>query len=75
MHAETDKYRPIWDGRYLNQYIHVPGVKYETLRDVSLMYEEDMRSISFDLKSGYHAVSLAEECRHYFGFTIDNEYF
>lgn len=42
MHAEADKYRPIWDGRFINKYINVPGVKYETLRDVGLMYEEGM---------------------------------
>lgn len=68
MHAESDKYRPIWDGRFINKFINVPGVKYETLRDVGLMYEEDMQSIAFDLKSGYHAVSLAEESRKYFCF-------
>ncbi len=34
--------RPIWDGRFVNKFIHVPGVKYETLRDLSLMYESDM---------------------------------
>ena len=63
MHEEENKFRPIWDGRFINQFIHVPGVKYETLRDISLMYESDMSSVAFDLKSGYHAVSLATECR------------
>lgn len=68
MHEEKDKYRPIWDGRFINKFISVPGVKYETLRDLGLMLEKDMQCISFDLKSGYHAVNLAEESRCYFCF-------
>jgi hypothetical protein len=75
MHEESNKFRPIWDGRYINSYISVPGVKYETLRDISLMYEPSMQCIAFDLKSGYHAVSLAEECRKYFCFCVDGEYY
>ncbi len=42
MHEEKTKFRPIWDGRYINNFVSVPGVKYETLRDLSLMYEDNM---------------------------------
>ena len=75
MHEEPDKIRPIWDGRYINKFINVPNVKYDTLRDVSLMFEDGMKSVAFDLQSGYHAISLAEETRKYFCFNINGEYF
>jgi hypothetical protein len=50
-------------------------VKYETLRDLSLMFEPGMKSIAFDLKSGYHAILLAPEIRKYFCFTMDGQFY
>ena len=53
----------------------MPGVKYETLRDIGLMFERNMTSLAFDLKSGYHAISLASESRQYFSFEVDGTYY
>lgn len=43
-------------------------MKYETLSDVKLLHEEGLKSVSFDLESGYHAIALAPEVRKYFCF-------
>ena len=67
---EATKFRPIWDGRYVNQYITVPRIKYETLRDVRLMVSRGCKTIAFDLERGYHAISIAPEWRKYFTFEV-----
>jgi hypothetical protein len=72
---QNDKFRPIFDGREINKYINVPNVTYDQLRDVGLMFEDGLTSIAFDLLSGFHAVSLAEEVRPYFGIVIENQYY
>lgn len=46
---QKGKTRPIFDGREINKFIDVPNCKYDTLRDVSLMYEDHMSSVAFDL--------------------------
>ena len=68
MRKEPTKYRPIFDGRYLNSYVNVPTMKYEALRDLGLMCEAGMKSVAFDLKDGYHAINLAPEIRKYVCF-------
>ena len=75
MHEEGDKFRPIWDGRYLNEFIKLPNCKYETLRNLQYMVEPGVRAIQFDLKSGYHAVSLAKEVREYFCFQVQDKFY
>ena len=52
----------------MNSFIEVPRLKYETLRDVRLMLSEGCKSVAFDLKSGYHAISIEPESRKYFCF-------
>lgn len=75
MRQEKEKYRPIFDGRYINKYINCPKLKYETLKDIGLCREAGMKSLAFDLQSGYHAISLAPEIRKYFCFTINNVFY
>jgi len=54
--------------KYLNNYLHVIGFKYEDLRTVALMFEADEYLFKFDLKSGYHYVDVHPEYHKFLGF-------
>ncbi len=39
------------------------------------MVEPGVKGVQFDLKSGYHAVSLASEIRKYFCFEVQGKFY
>ena len=66
--AEGNKLRLVLDLRDVNPYVEVKSVKYEDLRILSQLLEKDDFFASFDLKSGYHHIAIAEEFQTYLGF-------
>ena len=68
----SGKPRLVLNLRYLNQFLYVVSFKYEDLRVVALMFQEDEFLFKFDLKSGYHHVDIYPEHQKYLGFRWDN---
>ena len=54
--------------RYLNRFLWKNRFKYEDLRVAMLLLERNDFMFSFDLKSGYHHVDIAQEHWKYLGF-------
>ena len=67
--AEGEKLRLVLDLRHVNKYLNVTKFKYENLATVAKLFEEGFYFFTFDLKSGYHHVPIAEEHRKYLGFS------
>ena len=62
------KLRLILDLRYLNKHLALFKFKMEDLKTVMEIYEQGDYVVTFDLKSGYHHVAIAEEHQRYLGF-------
>ena len=54
------KLRLVLNLRYLNQYLWVDKFKYEDLRTAMQLFQRGDYLFSFDLKSGYHHISIFE---------------
>ena len=65
---QQGKLRLVLNLRYLNQFLHVLGLKYEDLRTAALMFEQGEYMFRFDLKSGYHQVDIWPEHYKLLGF-------
>ena len=63
------KLRLIVDLRYVNKHLSPCKFKLEDLRVVASVYEKGDYMITFDLKSGYHHVAIADSYRRYLGFS------
>ncbi|PNW69771.1 hypothetical protein CHLRE_21g752997v5 [Chlamydomonas reinhardtii] len=50
---QGEKLRLIWDGRAVNDYLHVPSFRYEDLRAVPNWLRKDDYVFTLNLKSGY----------------------
>jgi len=59
--AESEKLRLVIDLRHVNKFLDFPKIKYEDLRTVRQHLGEDYFFTTFDLKSGYHHISVREE--------------
>jgi ribonuclease HI len=71
----SGKLRLIWDGRYVNDYLHIPNLNYETLgflREVLELYDY---LFTIDLKAGYHHMDVLEDHWQYLGFSWKNRFF
>lgn len=62
------KLRLVLDLRHVNQYIFLQKFKYEDLYTLSELFAEGDYFFSFDLKSGYHHVSIHRTFVKYLGF-------
>ena len=63
------KLRLVLDLRHVNQYIQQYSFKYENLGTLSNIFEKGFWFGSFDLKSGYHHISVTETHQKYLGFS------
>ena len=63
----------VLDCRHINDYIRVPKCKLEAHETFIKMLEPNSWMISFDLKSGYHHVQMAESQREFLGFSFPDD--
>ena len=64
------KKRLVIDARYTNQHCEKSSIKYEDLRDLSLVLRPQDHLISFDIKDGYHHLSLRKDAQRHLCFRI-----
>jgi hypothetical protein len=62
------KKRLIYDGRPVNDYLHVPKFRYEDLKAAPGYLLPNDYVFTIDLKSGYHHLDIREDCWKYLGF-------
>ena len=65
----TGKKRLILDLRIPNKYLWKQSVKYEDLRTALIFLNRHGHMFQFDLKSGYHHISIRPESHKFFGFS------
>ena len=71
----TGKKRLVVNLRYLNKHLCKQRFKYEDLRTARLLFECGDYLFSFDLKSGYHHVDIAEVHHTLLGFQWEGAYY
>ena len=62
------KKRLVVNLRHVNGFLWKQKFKYEDLRLATAMFEKGEWMFSFDVKSGYHHVDVAQQHRKYLGF-------
>ena len=65
---KNSKLRLVLDLRHVNKFVKHVKFKYEDLRTLSEMFSEDDYFTTFDLKYGYHHISIHPEHYKYLGF-------
>ena len=74
--ANSDsKPRLVIDARYTNKHCAKRSVKYEDLRDLALVIRPGDHLISFDIKDGYHHLSLTRSAQGYLCFRVMGRFF
>ena len=71
----SGKKRLVVNLRHLNKFLWKQKFKYEDLRTAMLLFERGDYLFSFDLKSGYHHVAIAEIHQKYLGFAWEGSYY
>jgi ribonuclease HI len=71
----TDKYRLVWDGRYVNSHLVIPTFSYETLAVLPDWARLGDWVFTIDLKSGFHHVDLHPDFWHYMGFSWKGKFY
>ena len=73
--------RIVWGGRdlvinlrHLNRFLFNQKFEYEELRVAMLLFQKGDYLFSFDLKSGYHHVDIAEPHHKYLGFAWKDKF-
>ena len=69
------KKRLVINLRYLNRHLWKQKFKYEDLRTAMLLFKPGDYMFSFDLKSGYHHVDIADVHHKYLGFEWHGTYY
>ena len=69
------KKRLVINLRHLNKFLWKQKFKYEDLRVAMLLFEPGDYLFSFDLKSGYHHVDIADHHCKYLGFAWDGHFY
>ena len=69
------KLRLILDLRYVNCHLRQFRFKLEDLKVVASVYKQGDYLVTFDLKSGYHHIAIAEGCWKYLGFSWEGRFF
>lgn len=64
----ASKLRLVLDLRHVNQYVFLEKFKYQDLYTLSDLFDEGDYFFTFDLKSGYHHVSINKDFVQYLGF-------
>ena len=72
---KTGKKRLVINLRHLNRFLWKQKFKYEDLRVAMLLLNKGEFLFSFDLKSGYHHVDIAECHWKYLGFTWQEKFY
>ena len=67
--AEGKKLRLVLDLRHVNDKLDVTKFKYENLKTVAEIFEENYEFCTFDLKHGYHHVPIHKDDQKYLGFS------
>ena len=67
--AEGHKLRLVLDLRHVNKYLEHHSFKYENLKTLEKMFEQGFYFSCFDLKNGYHHISINPEHWKYLGFS------
>ena len=70
----STKLRLILDMRKLNESIVKKKFKLEDMRTATKLYKKGDYVVTFDLKSGYHHVDVAQEHWKYLGFEWNSKY-
>ena len=65
--------RLVLDLRHINRYIKIVKFKYDNLKTVSDLFDENDYIFTFDLKSGYHHVPIHDNHIDYLGFSWEIE--
>ena len=71
----TEKKRLVVNLRHLNKFLWKQSFKYEDLRVAMLLFQKGDFLFSFDLKSGYHHVDIAEIHTKYLSIAWGGKYF
>ena len=66
--AEGKKLRLVLDLRHVNQFLNIKSFRYEDLRVVSDLLQENGYFTTFDLVSGYHHIDINSDHFKYLGF-------
>ena len=67
--AEKGKLRLVLDLRHVNKFLDRKKVKYEDLRVVAEILEQNDYFVTFDLTSGYHHIDIHPDHHKYLGFS------
>jgi hypothetical protein len=73
--SSSGKKRLVVNLRHLNRFLWKQRFKYEDLRVAMLLLEKDDFLFSFDLKSGYHHVDIAQNHWKYLGFSWEGQFY
>ena len=73
--SSSGRLRLVVNLRYLNTFLWKQRFKYEDLRTAMLLFERDDYMFSFDLKSGYHHVDVAEVHQKFLGIEWGGAYY
>ena len=73
--SSTGKRRLVVNLRHLNRFLWKQHFKYEDLRVAILLFQKGDFMFSFDLKSGYHHVDIADIHTKYLGFSWAGKYY
>ena len=68
-------WRLVIDLRTINNYCDIKGMKMETLKRLRTIAKENDWMVTFDLKDGFYALSIAPEDREYFAVNINGQIF
>ena len=70
-----NKNRLIWDGRYVNTYLVIPDLTYESLGHVKEILTPYSWMFTIDLKSGYHHLDMHPHAWEYLGFEWKGQFY
>ena len=71
--VQRTKLRLILDCSYLNSFVSVPRFKYEDVKDGINYFRKDYYLFKWDLRDGYHQISIHPDFQKYLGFRIHHE--
>jgi ribonuclease HI len=64
----SGKLRLIWDGRFVNQFVRIPDLSYESLGTLHSILDAHDWMFTLDLKNGYHHLDIHPDFWTYLGF-------
>ena len=64
----ADKLRLVLDLRHVNPYVRLQKFRHDDLHTLAELFEQGDFFVTFDLKSGYHHISIHPDSIQYLGF-------